>query len=322
MNKVLCVGTLIIDIINAKVAKLPQEGECVTTEVTLNLGGNAYNASVNLSRLASEGTSVYCYGLVGEDDLGDLFESELEREGVTGLLSRVPGKKTSCNVILQEKGKERRYLFDEGANASASKEHLLDTIKQIQPDVLVLGELPSLGLIGADLIEIVDYAKKAYGSLVFLDLLVGPGQTYDWLSNNWSLIDIVHCNDWEGRYVTQQTTLPEICRWFVKNGVSLPVISDGANGCYYGHRDQVHHQPAFETEELDATGAGDAMTAGILTRLLELPYERKLTVNDIPPQTMADIITFASACGAIAVSALGCVGGISRDVVENLIAES
>jgi hypothetical protein len=34
-------------------------------------------------------------------------------------LSRISGKKTSCNVILQESGKDRRYIFNEWANSSA-----------------------------------------------------------------------------------------------------------------------------------------------------------------------------------------------------------
>jgi sugar/nucleoside kinase (ribokinase family) len=214
LRSVLCVGTLIMDIINAKVDHLPEESECVTAAVSMNFGGSAFSMSVNLRRLATQDLIVTCYGPVGQDELGDLFENRLKREGVICCLDRIRDKKTSCNMILQEKDKDRRYIFDEGANASASKEKVLAIINQVKPDVLVLGEVPSLGLVGMDLIEIIDYAKQHYHSLVYLDLLVTAEESYGWLADHWHQIDIIHCNYGEGAHITGNETAPEICAWF------------------------------------------------------------------------------------------------------------
>lgn len=321
MSKILCVGTLIIDIINDKIDKLPNEGECVTTGVSINLGGNAYSSSVNIRRLTSQESSVYCYGLTGTDDLGSLFENGLNKEGVICTLSKVSGKKTSCNIILQEKGKDRRYIFSEGANSQASKEDLLKIIDEIEPDVIVFGEMPSIGIVGTDFIEIVNHSKSRFNSLIFLDLLVNASEDYSWLSENWTRLDVIHCNYGEGRHVTKKDTLAEVCQWFLDNGVTLPIVSDGENGCYYGYKNRVTNMPAYKTDEVDATGAGDALMAGIVKGLLKLQNVDHTNINNIEPDVLEEIITYGSVCGAIAVRAHGCISDISSNMVDDFISK-
>lgn len=51
--------------------------------------------------------------------------------------------------------------------------------------------------------------------------------------------------------------------------VPFPVVSDGENECYFGYKDVFEHVPPFKAEEIDATGAGDSMVAGIVKSLLE-----------------------------------------------------
>lgn len=319
MSKVLCVGTLIIDIINKKIERIPNEGETVTTEVSLNLGGNAYSSSVNIKRLAPQEMQVYCYGRIGTDALGSLFENGLNKEGVICRLSKVPEKKTSCNIILQEKGKERRYIFDAGANSSAVQEDLLKTIDEIEPDSIIFGEIPTIGMVGPEFVEIVNYVKAHYNSLVILDLLAHAGEDYGWIGGNWSNFDVVHCNFWEGRQVTKQATLKEICQFFLDKGVILPIVSDGQNGCRYGYRNRINQVQAFTTEEIDATGAGDALLAGIVKGLLELQDDNRINIKNIDHDILEKIVTYGSACGAIAVGALGCVNDISVEMVESLL---
>lgn len=319
MKKVLCVGTLIADIINEKIDYLPSEGECVTAEVSLTLGGNAFSSSVNFKRLLNPESMVYCYGLIGSDMIGSLFENNLREEGVFCNILKIPNRKTSCNIILQEKNRDRRYIFNEGANTSASKEDVIKIVQQIKPDVAVFGELPSLGLVGNNFLEMIDYIKTHSDSLICLDTLVNAEEDYSWLSGNWDKIDIVHCNYGEGLHITKKTTHFEICSWYIKNGVQLPIVSDGENGCYFGYKDEIELVPSFKAKEIDATGAGDAMMAGVISRLLESNDRPVIDVNSVGMETIREMVVFGSACGCYAIGSIGCVSDICKEKIENIV---
>lgn len=319
MKKVFCVGTLIADIINEKIDCLPSEGQCVTAEVSLNLGGNAFSSSVNFKRLLDPESRVYCYGLIGSDMIGSLFENKLREEGVICSIVRIPDRKTSCNIILQEKGRDRRYIFNEGANTSARKEDVIKIVQQIEPDVVVFGELPSLRLVGSCFLELIDYIKSNHNSLICLDTLINAEEDYGWLDGSWDKIDIVHCNYGEGLHITKNKTQLEICSWFINKGVPLPVVSDGENGCYFGYKDVIEHVPPFKAEEIDATGAGDSMMAGIVTRLLETNDEPVIDINRIGLDRIRETIVYGSACGCYAIGSIGCVSDISKEKIESIV---
>lgn len=196
-------------------------------------------------------------------------------------LSKVSSKKTSCNIILQEHEKDRRYIFDAGANLSATKEEIMKIAQEIKPDIIVFGEIPSLGIVGNRFIELVNFIKTHTDSIICLDTLVNNEEDYNWLVGDWNKIDIVHCNYGEGMHITKCASLPEICSWFLRKGVNLAIVSNGEMGCYFGHNNAVEYVPSFKVCERDATGAGDAMMAGIITKLLDYGTNLKNIKIDI-----------------------------------------
>lgn len=106
-------------------------------------------------------------------------------------------------------------MGNEGANISARKEDIIKLVQQIEPDVVVLGELPSLRLVGSHFLELIDYINSNHNSLVCLDTLVNAEEDYGWLDGNWDKIDIVHCNYGEGLHITKEKTHLDICSWFI-----------------------------------------------------------------------------------------------------------
>jgi sugar/nucleoside kinase (ribokinase family) len=86
------------------------------------------------------------------------------------------------------------------------------------------------------------------------------------------------------------------------------VITDGVRGCWYWDADQQFHQPAFCTEVIDTTGAGDVFHGAYLVALLE----------GWPPQKC---LAFASATAALKCKEVGGRAGIpDRPQVEVFLA--
>jgi sugar/nucleoside kinase (ribokinase family) len=152
-KKVLCIGTLIVDIINDAIDRILSPGEGVSTIIGVHLGGNAYNVAVDLAKLGLSERQVSCVGAVGDDHFGELFRRELKRHGVTPQVQTVDESCTSKNIILQVKGEERRYHFDEGANPYLGFGFVLDVLRSFPPDVLYIGEFGCLGKAGTRLEE-------------------------------------------------------------------------------------------------------------------------------------------------------------------------
>ena len=115
--KILCFGTLIVDIITSKIERIPNPGECIGGKTSINLGGNVYSMSVNLKRLLKDNGEVFCFGRVGNDVFGKMFEKAFDAEKILSHLNLSHDKPTSSNLVIQQVGCERRYIFDDGANA-------------------------------------------------------------------------------------------------------------------------------------------------------------------------------------------------------------
>lgn len=221
-----------------------------------------------------------CCGAIGADELGEMFQKALEKEGISSEIVVITEKYTYCNVILHEAYKDRRYLFSKGANAC-----------------VLFGEIPSIGLVGKDFIEVIQCAKQNYNSRICLDTLVSGDEDYAWMSGYWQNIDFIHCNKGEGCDISKQGTLENIALWIMDQGIKLGVITDGAQGCCYTYQGVFGYQKAYEVKEVDATGAGDAMTAGIISKLLSIDKYGSDRLHAINQHTIDDLIQYGSALG-------------------------
>ena len=70
---------------------------------------------------------------------------------------------------------------------------------------------------------------------------------------------------------------------------------------------------------MDATGAGDALCAGVVHKLLELNVAED--IHKLSRDKLIEVLITGQAVGAVATTAVGCVEGVSKDKVEQLIRE-
>jgi fructokinase len=80
------------------------------------------------------------------------------------------------------------------------------------------------------------------------------------------------------------------------------VLTDGARGAWFAVRgtDDVRHVPAFPVEAVEPTGAGDAFTAALISRLRRIGWDG---LGD-------EDVRYASAAGALATTKPGAMEGL------------
>lgn len=85
----------------------------------------------------------------------------------------------------------------------------------------------------------------------------------------------------------------------------LVAVTDGAAGCRgYTRAGDFADAPGFSVAFVDATGAGDSFTAGLLAFLLRQGPDLGATLDAVGP-ILPDALRYANACGALATTHLG-----------------
>ena len=96
-------------------------------------------------------------------------------------------------------------------------------------------------------------------------------------------------------------------------GVSLVLVSLGAKGAFYATKDFSGYVPAFETEVVDATGAGDAFLAATLAHLSESSFDE---------ETVREASRRGTAAGALACTDYGAMSALpAKKELEQFMSE-
>jgi fructokinase len=102
-------------------------------------------------------------------------------------------------------------------------------------------------------------------------------------------------------------------------GLSFVAVTDGDKGSAAYDRRHMWQVPGFVVKAVDATGAGDAFTAGLLTFLLRQGPDLDGTLKYIST-IIKDALTYANACGALAATERGAaMQALSKNAVRQLI---
>ena len=321
MPGVLCIGTLVIDIINDPIDRILDPGEGVPTRIGIHPGGCSYNVAVDIVKLAPEEIrqeiTVGCVGAVGDDILAEALRSGAETHGVIPMFQRFPGVGTSKNVILNIRGEERRHHYDAGANPLLEPEFVTRAIESFEPDLVYLGEISSLGRVGGEVAGIVAAAKES-GCLIALDAVVAGTSEWGTLGRACRYADVLHCNDVEAMAFTDTSSVADALAGLAGRGVRFPVVSSGGGLICWIHGSRRYAAPAYTVAAVDATGAGDALVSGLIVSALSHAGDDTWPKD---ADEALEAILFAEAAGAGAVTRIGCTAGVGRDDVARLLSE-
>jgi sugar/nucleoside kinase (ribokinase family) len=296
MAEVGCAGILVADYICGPIERLPRAGELLSVgPIPSKVGGCASNVAIDL---AKQGIDVEICGLVGNDDAGEMLRRNIAAAGVgcaqIGCLDSHPTSKT---VILLVQGEDRRFLHNFGVNAAFEvgqiRREWIDSLK-----VFYLGGLFAMPSVRTgELVELLKYCRQR-GVASVVDVVVPQTHTgMEELSPLLPYIDYFLPNDDEAHRLTGETEPKRQIEVFLQHGAGTVIVTCGPQGSIAARGPERWQAGCYVVEGIDPTGSGDAFAAGVITGVL-----RKL---DMP-----QLLRYAAALGASAVTALGTTDGV------------
>lgn len=232
------------------VSKFPTPGSFMNSIRTEErTGGTSANVALGLCTASVE-TGFVTY--IGNDDMGKELLKVLEESLIQDLVITYIDDKTNHALVLVDEKLERTII-------AMSTPHLRELRLNKVP--LNSGEIVAFILWREEFIEDLRRAKSAGCFTV-----VGAGALGDPAVEYADLV-IGSKSDFSDEIFPED----QLYRF------GQIVLTDGANGATLLSKDQIIHQPIFEVEVKDSTGAGDAFIAGFLTAIsYELNPSRSL----------------------------------------------
>lgn len=316
-TKILCTGTLVVDIFSSNITGVIAPNTGFSTGVEHHPGGNVLNMAVNLSKLAGKSAEIHCCGVTGDDIFSDMLMSYMKKHGIICHVQKMKGKETAKCLIIGFKDKSRAFVGDKGANDFYTAFEIMQQLKKVKPDIFYAGETSSLPLVDMHLGAILKQAKKQ-GAINVVDYIIAGGRPRKTILHSGRYIDAMHINDREAEMLTGKKKVWDALDVFVEAGIKLPAISSGEKPLVYAWKGRKYREQVFKVKCVDATGAGDSFTAGLIKGLSCLKGStigEKLGVEG----RAADVIRMAQAAGAAAVTATGCTAGVTLKKVRQIL---
>jgi len=241
---------------------------------TARPGGAPANVTVAAARLGEEAAFA---GSVGSDLFGDFILRALEAEGVdTSAVRRCePPTRTSLAFVEIEDDGDRSFTFyrsdpaaDELLSPEDVSEELLSGASFVNFGSILLIKDPGRSAIhkAAKLARDLD-VPTAFDVNFREHLWPGVEAAREAVNPLFDLSTVVKLSDDELSPLLEAEDKEDAAETLTGRGVSLVLVSLGAEGAFYATREFGGSVPAFEVEVVDATGAGDAFFAAALAHL-------------------------------------------------------
>lgn len=236
----------------------------VIDEVGYCLGGSACNVAVGMKKL---GLDVGLAGYRGEDYYGQKLQEGLDEAGVnTDYFNCENGIDTSFSMILRFKGDRTIFTYRDKADYKKIK-----LAKAKKSNYLYIAHLRD----GYEFIykKAIELAKKKNVKIV-----LNPGKNQlkerkEPLINLLKLTEVLILNKEEAEILVGARFPLRMNDLFYKLsdfGVKTVAITNGRKGAYARGEDRkIYHEKIVDVESVESTGAGDAFSAGFLTKYIE-----------------------------------------------------
>ena len=315
MAEVVCLGEVLIDFVPTVTPTTLIEAPAFKKAP----GGAPANVAVGLARL---GIGSAFLGMTGDDPFGHFLEQTLREAGVdTRWLRFTADARTALAFVSLRADGEREFTFYRHPSADMLlRPEDVDAAAFTNAKVLHVGSISLIAEPSASATRVALARARAAGCLISCDpnlrlaLWPDPEAARAGLLEAVAAADVVKISDDELNFLFGTDDPAEARSHLLAPHHRLIVITYGARGCVWLTHSAEGRLPGFVVEAVEATGAGDGFTAGLLAGLLDRP--------DAPlhDARLDAICRFACAVGAITTTVRGAIPALpDRATVERFL---
>jgi len=275
MTDVVLLGSTMVDIYGKSFKKLlPSESNPGTIE--LYIGGVSRNIAENLNYLNVDLELISC---IGDDHYGRFLKSKCEEIGLNISHSYFPKNMTQSiyMAIIDDDGEMTLALSD----TETLKKLPIDYIKQ-KDDLIEQAKVIVVDTCFSK--ELLEYISNRYKHKKILIDPVSIGLSYR-IKNIIGNFHTLKCNKNEAEYlsdmeITDDNSLKEVGKKLINKGLNQCFITLGSKGVYYINKNKQGILESIPVNVANATGAGDAFSAGVTYCLLndkDIEYTAKFS---------------------------------------------
>lgn len=303
MNKILCIGEALIDMICTDKGSALSDGENFLKKP----GGAPTNVAAAIAAL---GGDAWLAAKVGTDPFGKHLIDVMQDFGVNTKFV-VEDKKhfTTFAFVSLLKNGERDFYFNRGADGELSRDEV---------DIIDLAEFPVTHF-GSATAFLPGALQIAYQSLLQKALLRNSFISFDpnyrhllykdskqsFTDQSWNFLSACHffkVSDEEALLLTGRSSVADAAEDFLQKTKAVFAITLGKDGTMLGLNNATSIIPSIPVQAVDTTGAGDAFVGAVLYQLSKYTKAEmeKLQITD-----WHKIITNANKAGARTCEYLG-----------------
>jgi sugar/nucleoside kinase (ribokinase family) len=289
-------GFYTFDCLGWPVTAIPPNGDTFfIRDITLAVSGAAGTAVIAGAKL---GLNCLAVGGYGRDAMGDWAVARIAGFGIdTSALQRFDDVPTSSSIVLTRPDGSRPALHLKGATGAFTVEEK-DFDRVTDAKVFHLGGVGLMDAMDGERNAALIRHAKARGCITTVDIFAGSPDDLPDVEAVLPWTDYFIPSIEEARALSGLEDLDEVAAFFHARGVAACVITLGADGAFYHHRDGTPFLvPAYDVDVVCTCGCGDVFNAGFAAGLLNGMSAR-------------DSVRLASACSALNATGLGSQAGI------------
>ncbi|MBS1513069.1 MAG: carbohydrate kinase [Bacteroidetes bacterium] len=268
MNKILCIGEALIDMICTDKGTSLSHGQHFLKKA----GGAPTNVAAAIAAL---GGNVELAAKVGVDPFGKHLIAVMQEFGVSTkwVLQDEYFFTTFAFVSLMENG-ERDFYFNRGADGQLNR-HDVDAINLEEFSIIHFGSATGF-LPGPLQAAYQGLLHKALQQNIFISFdpnyrhLLFQNNTQSFIDQSWNFLNCCHffkVSDEEAMLITGAATLQDAVKQLLEKTKSVFAITLGKEGTLLGLNGQTMMVPSIPVNPVDTTGAGDAFVGALLYQL-------------------------------------------------------
>lgn len=315
MNKVFCIGELLIDFIGKDIGKGLKTG----VNFEKKAGGAPANVGAAVCKLGGE---AYFLGQVGNDSFGEFLVAMLKNIGINTEMTKMDGYTTLAFVAIDENG-ERDFEFHRGSDGDYSFDNIdLDKVKN--NDIIHFGSATGFlkGELKKTYFKLLKVAKEKGNFISFdpnyRDMLIKEENLKGFKEDCKRFIrlcDFLKLSDEEIKLLTEEENLESGIKKLHSLGAKIVAVTLGGEGTLLSDGNNIEVVPSIKIKQIDSTGAGDAFVGAILKKVSEISNK-----NDIDFNKWKEIVSYGNKVGALTCTNYGAIDAIpNENQLKNII---